>query len=86
MTNRLLKKVVVLLTMAICSVKADHLCHNDENIKKEKDLLYKAKGLNYKHSFVLSADDTCQYNFDSTSISNNMIYFPKVDSESTNND
>ena len=86
MTNRLLKKVVILLTMTLCSIKAAHLCHNSVDIKKEKDLLYKTKGLNYKHSFVLDKGDDCQYNFDSTKYTNNMLYFPKIDASNTNND
>ena len=40
MTNRLLKKVVVLLTLTIGSINALHVCHVSENIKVEKDLLY----------------------------------------------
>ena len=59
---------------------------SDSSLKKEKDLLYKKLGLNYKHSFVLKKEGDCLYNFDSTGTNNEMLYFPAVNASSTNKD
>jgi len=86
MTNRLLTKLVVLISLSLSLVKATHSCHLLSSMKVEKDLTYKAKGLNYKHSFVLKPNDDCSYIFDESDVTNNMLYFPKIDAASTKND
>ena len=74
--DKLLSILAILLHLTIL-VKADHMCNLQYRVAVVKDLTYMKLGLNFRHEFIINPEDgECQFNFDWTPSSNEMLYMP----------